>query len=311
MILETTNFSDFWHEIYFVHNFTHTQFYFRVDKRCLTRVIMDNDDSWLSIALAMSMAAITTYINSFVFDVVNPTIPLSLRFVRPATSYMDHLQHQEQILADGGDRVIYDTFRMDSACLNALVEITAPFLKETMNPKEVVCVTLHWLATGASARAQEQFFLDKGYSTIHQQRCVGLRATLKSLVHHGFYGDDINDPARIAASKAAFGAKEPSLSSCIGAIDGTHMAIVVPHLLADRYRNRSGQKYHGVWSHYLVGKATQALTCSGSSTPTVGSLPCTLVWKAVQAIASSFALASTFQARFPKAAFTSPTPATR
>ena len=103
-------------------------------------------------------------------------------------------------------------------------------------------MTLHWLATGASARAQEQFFLDKGYSTIHQQRCVGLRAILKSLVHHGFYGEAINGSARIAASKAAFGAKEPSLPSCIGAIDGTHIAVVVPHLLADRYRNWSDDK---------------------------------------------------------------------
>jgi hypothetical protein len=197
-----------------------------------------DDEDLLLVAVGMSIAAISSYIDQFVFAAESPPMIQDLRFIRPSVSYMDYLAQQETLLSDCGDRVIYDTFRMDGSCLNTLVCIATPFLKATVDPKEVVCITLHWLATGASARAQEQFFLDKAYSTIHRLRCEGLRAILRGLVDLGFYGDDINDPSRIASSKAAFGAKEPSLAACIGAVDGTHIAVVVPNTMADRYRNR-------------------------------------------------------------------------
>ncbi|EQC29582.1 hypothetical protein SDRG_12591 [Saprolegnia diclina VS20] len=55
---------------------------------------------------------------------------------------------------------------------------------------------------------------------------------------NGFYGEDINDPRRLAASCAAFATKDPSLGACIGAIDGTHIPVVVPVPMSERYRNR-------------------------------------------------------------------------
>ena len=92
---------------------------------------------------------------------------------------MTYLQVQEAVLADNADRIMRDLFRMNAASLNELVGIAAPFIHGNISAKEVVCVTLQWLATGASVRCQEQFFLVKGYFTIHHYRVVGLEAILK------------------------------------------------------------------------------------------------------------------------------------
>jgi hypothetical protein len=116
--------------------------------------------------------------------------------------------------------------------------MASPFVEGRVSPREVLCVLLHWLATGASVRAQEQFFLDKSFLTIHSYRSIGAKAVLKGLVSNVFYGDDINNPKRLAATKSAFGALDPCLNCCLGAIDGTHIPIFVPTSLSERYRNR-------------------------------------------------------------------------
>ncbi len=199
---------------------------------------MANDDDIVLLACAMAVAAAASAVKDELLDDDQSDVRPQLRFVRPETSYLDYLDMQRDLLHDRGDRVIYDTFRMNGTSLDALVKMAAPYLRGRVNPRDVVCVVVHWLATGASVRAQEQFFLDKGFSTLHHYRTIGLVAILRGLTANGFYGEDINDPERIAASRAAFAAKEPSLGACIGAIDGTHIPVVVPAPLSERYRNR-------------------------------------------------------------------------
>ena len=45
---------------------------------------------------------------------------------------------QRDLLHDRGDRVIYDTFRMNSASLDALVKMATPYLRGRVNPRDVV-----------------------------------------------------------------------------------------------------------------------------------------------------------------------------
>ncbi len=143
---------------------------------------MEEDDDNIVAMVAMTCAsAAATYIKVYgplAAPLQVPRLPL-LRFVRPSMPYMTYLQVQEAVLADNADRIMFDMFRINTASLHALVDIAAPFIRGNISAKEVVCVTLQWLATGASVRCQEQFFLDKGYSTIHQYRVVGLEAILK------------------------------------------------------------------------------------------------------------------------------------
>lgn len=131
-----------------------------------------------------------------------------------------------------------DVFRMDAISLHGMIDMASPFNRSNLCSKEIVCVTLHWLATGSSARAQEQFFMDKSYSIIHTYRTLGLKLILQGLVENGFYGDDIHSDVRIRTSSESFKTMESTLSSCLGAIDGTHIPVVVPQDVADRYRNR-------------------------------------------------------------------------
>ncbi|KAF0702693.1 hypothetical protein AaE_015776 [Aphanomyces astaci] len=160
------------------------------------------------------------------------------RFVRPLVSYMEFLKLQHSLLSDNGDRIVFDTFRMGLAELDQLVDVCKDFLNPKLCAKRVICVCLQWLATGASVRAQEQLFLDRGFSTIHYYRIHGLQAILRGLVSCGFYDGDINNAARLEKSSLAFSSDEPSLRGCVGAMDGTHIPIVVPREYADKYRNR-------------------------------------------------------------------------
>ncbi|KAF0730170.1 hypothetical protein Ae201684P_013210 [Aphanomyces euteiches] len=65
------------------------------------------------------------------------------RFIRPALSYVDFLDLQSQILTDGGDRIIGDTFRMSPSALNELVEMCANYISHQLCPKREVCVAVH------------------------------------------------------------------------------------------------------------------------------------------------------------------------
>ncbi|KAF0729451.1 hypothetical protein Ae201684_012952 [Aphanomyces euteiches] len=196
----------------------------------------DTQDDILLLAVALSSAALASFIED---ENVHKEAPQE-RFIRPCLSYVAFLNLQQDLLPDGGNRIIYDTFRMGAHELEQLICMSSKYISRHLPQKQVVCVALHWLASGASAGAQEQFFLDPSYSTIHHYRHIGMNALLRALTENGFYGGDINESSRIKKSSAQFEAQEPSLKGCVGAIDGTHVPIVVSKALADRYRNRKG-----------------------------------------------------------------------
>jgi len=127
---------------------------------------MASGDDIVLLACVMAVAAAASTIKDELLDDDAPELRPQLRFVRPETSYLDYLDMQRDLLHDRGDRVIYDTFQMNGASLDALVKMATPYLRGRVNPRDVVCVVVHWLATGVSVRAQEQFFLDKGFSTL-------------------------------------------------------------------------------------------------------------------------------------------------
>ncbi|KAH9140439.1 hypothetical protein AeRB84_015331 [Aphanomyces euteiches] len=147
-----------------------------------------------------------------------PCIPQQ-RFVRPNVSYIQLLEAQKNLLCDGGDRIVVDNFRMGVDELESLVEMSRPYISDRLCVKTVVWVAVHWMATGASVRAQEQFFVDKGFSRIHEYRHIGMLAILRGLSENGFYGGDVNEKRRIERTIQDFNAMDPCFRGCIGAID--------------------------------------------------------------------------------------------
>ena len=104
---------------------------------------MEENDEIVLIASSMAPAAVAIYANDLLLiDAKVPRLP-QLRFVRPATSYFDYLSEQRRALWDGGDRIINDTFRMDDASLDALVEMARPYVPWRICPRDVVCIVLH------------------------------------------------------------------------------------------------------------------------------------------------------------------------
>lgn len=196
-----------------------------------------SDEEIVFYACMAAAAATSAYVEAFELAEDDHHAPTD-RFVRPDIDYMQWLAEQEGQLSDGGDRLIYDNMRMPRAAVDALVDMAKPYISPRLDPALVVCTTLQWLATGASVRAQEALFRNRAYSTVHGYRMIGLDAILRGLVVNGFYGGDVNDPDRMAKSSRSFAEVDPALAKCIGAIDGTHIAIVVPSELSHRFRNR-------------------------------------------------------------------------
>ncbi|CAK4717290.1 unnamed protein product [Aphanomyces euteiches] len=130
----------------------------------------DNDDEETVLAISCMMVFVSNYLQAIFGEYASNT-----RFVRPDLSYMKFLSIQEQILHDHGSRIVFDTFRMGCKELDLLVALCDEFIGPKLTTKDVICITLHWLATGCSVRAQEQFFLDKSFSQIHMYRLTGLR----------------------------------------------------------------------------------------------------------------------------------------
>ncbi|EQC33839.1 hypothetical protein SDRG_08520 [Saprolegnia diclina VS20] len=119
---------------------------------------MADDDDIVLLACAMAIAAAALTIKDELIDDDLPDRKPQLRFVRPETSYLDYQDMQRDLLYDRGDlgdRVIYDIFRMDGASLHVLVAMATPYLPGRINPRDV-----------------EQFFLDKGFSTLHHYRTI-------------------------------------------------------------------------------------------------------------------------------------------
>ncbi|KAG9403187.1 hypothetical protein AC1031_006740 [Aphanomyces cochlioides] len=214
----------------------------------------EEDEDIVLIAASLASAAVATYLED---DESYATLSLA-RFIRPALSYMAFFDLQQALLRDDGNKIVYDIFRMDTTELNQLVKMCEKFISRNLPCKDVVCVALHWLASGASARAQEQFFLDRAYSTIHEYRHIGINAILSALVENGCYGTDLNHSTRLEESSRQFAKIEPSFRGCIGAIDGTHVPIVVSKDLAGRYRNRKGY----TCSRITPDRSKPSLTCN-------------------------------------------------
>ncbi|KAH9094411.1 hypothetical protein Ae201684P_017019 [Aphanomyces euteiches] len=164
----------------------------------------DSDDEDVLLAISSMMVLVSNCIHAVLTDDARST-----RFVRPSLSYMQFLDFQEHTLQDCARRIVYDTFRMGPDELDLLVGMCDESIGAKLIAKTVVCVTLHWLATGCSVRAQEQFFLDKSFSQIHMYRHNGLRAIYLALSSNGFYNFDINEHQRLSRSKSGFQAPLP------------------------------------------------------------------------------------------------------
>ncbi|CAK4683067.1 unnamed protein product [Aphanomyces euteiches] len=162
------------------------------------------------------------------------------RLIRPHAAFMDFLDLQ-QALDHGGDPLYYDNFRIPKPAIDLLVELCVSKVTQRMDPHTVVLVTLQYLATGSTVRLQEQIFQRQSFGHLGIYRRIGLKAILNGLVKNGFYAHAAHDEDHVRASSAAFYSQHPLLGKCLGAIDGTHIPLVVAADMVDRFRNRKGE----------------------------------------------------------------------
>ena len=162
------------------------------------------------------------------------------RFIRPPTGFVDFLEMQRE-LPDSGDSFYKDNFRLPLHVIDLLVKMCKKYIPRRMDIRTVILVTLQWLATGLSVRTQEAAFMRQSYSQLSLYRRVGVQAILKATKEHGIYGADPHERDRIIASTQAFAKEHPVFGRCIGALDGTHVPLIVPTEMTDKFRNRKGR----------------------------------------------------------------------
>ncbi|KAF0727134.1 hypothetical protein Ae201684P_019903 [Aphanomyces euteiches] len=119
-----------------------------------------------------------------------------------------------------------------------LVRECRPWIPKRMPVRDVIGVAVHWLATGASTRVQEALFMNQNFTQIAKYRKAGVLAILKAMKKNGIYGNEPHEHDRMTNTTAAFGLEHPMFGRCLGALDGTHVPIIVPQTMESRFRNR-------------------------------------------------------------------------
>ena len=103
-------------------------------------------------------------------------------------------------------------------------------------PEVTLGVTLHWLATGSSCRDQENEW-DISRDTVARARHRGMAAIMGAL-YAALINADVPDPVRsIRMADPRF----KYFSGCIGAIDGTHVRLLVGTGDQTRFRSRKSE----------------------------------------------------------------------
>lgn len=124
-----------------------------------------------------------------------------------------------------------DTFRIYRWHYDLLFALCSDDIPPRLgNAKEVLGVTLQWLATGESCRAQEGRF-GVSFATCHSYRMHGLRAIVKNLSHL------ITLPTTVPGE---FASKFLHFDQALFAIDGAHFPIAASQSSAERFRCRKG-----------------------------------------------------------------------
>ncbi|KAF0706614.1 hypothetical protein AaE_014025, partial [Aphanomyces astaci] len=148
------------------------------------------------------------------------------KFIRPVHGYMDIPTFKK-------------CSRTGATCYTSITFEAPP--AATLDVRLVMLVTLQWLASGVSVRSQEQLFQYHNHVTLAYYRQLDVRAIIKGLVDGGFYGSDRHEPIRVRSSCEAFRQEHQTFNKCLGALDGTHISIVVSAEMQDRFQNRKGQ----------------------------------------------------------------------
>ncbi|KAG9398787.1 hypothetical protein AC1031_014105 [Aphanomyces cochlioides] len=185
---------------------------------------MDDTDTAVALVLGMASYAIAMYEDD---DESDDEVEREQRFMRPQFALLEFLDLQGQMV-HGGCPMYSDNFRLPKAAVDLLVKLCAKYISSRMEPRSVILVTLQYLATGASVRMQEQVFQRQSFGQISVYRRLGVTAILRALREHSIYGSDPHEQDRLQSSKTAFFSEHPLFSNCIGAIDGTHVPLVVP-----------------------------------------------------------------------------------
>ncbi|KAE8958687.1 hypothetical protein PR002_g30789, partial [Phytophthora rubi] len=128
-------------------------------------------------------------------------------------------------------KVFRDNYRVSHHVFDSLVEICDAQITEPVRSKrELLGVTLDWLATGSSVRAQEDKF-KIAYSTCHKYRTLGMMAIIGSLQHL------ISLPSEVCPE---FALRCPHFNQALCAIDGVHFQLQVAEEDASPFRSRKG-----------------------------------------------------------------------
>ncbi|KAH9111516.1 hypothetical protein AeMF1_013990 [Aphanomyces euteiches] len=196
---------------------------------------MDSDDALMLNAIAAGIAACTMEMD----HKSSNTIPQQ-KFIRPLLGYMDFLALQNE-LPHEGDPLYRDQVRLSKEAVDLVVKLSRSYIPKSLEAKTVIMVTLQWLASGASARCQEQLFQDHNHVTVSRYRQIGIAAILKAMVDGGFYGSNPHESDCVVSSSHVFANEYPMLYKCIGALDGTNIPLVVNLDMQHRFRNRKGQ----------------------------------------------------------------------
>ncbi|KAH9098116.1 hypothetical protein LEN26_016696 [Aphanomyces euteiches] len=160
------------------------------------------------------------------------------RFIRPVVGgFIDFLRMQHE-LPHMGDTMYKDNLRMPRHTFDLLVRECRPWIPKRMPVRDVIGVAVHWLATGASTRVQEALFMNQNFTQIAKYRKAGVLAILKAMKKNGIYGNEPHEHDRMTNTTAAFGLEHPMFGRCLGALDGTHVPIIVPQTMETRFRNR-------------------------------------------------------------------------
>ncbi|CAK4676598.1 unnamed protein product [Aphanomyces euteiches] len=188
---------------------------------------------WMTMSMAAAAAIVQEELDSEDEDRASHQ-----RFIRPVVGgFIDFLRMQHE-LPHMGDTMYKDNLRMPRHTFDLLVRECRPWIPKRMPVRDVIGVAVHWLATGASTRVQEALFMNQNFTQIAKYRKAGVLAILKAMEKNGIYGNEPHEHDRMTNTTAAFGLEHPMFGRCLGALDGTHVPIIVPQTMETRFRNR-------------------------------------------------------------------------
>lgn len=167
-----------------------------------------------------------------------------LQLVQPAERhprYSSPQNHGESVqnMLQSAER-FQEILRLDIDSFRKLVSEIKKHMKDgrAVKVEEKCIIGLHWLSTSHVHRQQANLF-NRGVATVKRAREEFIKAVIMEFKN----GFEPGEWIRRADPNAVMETGRPYarwFSGCIGAMDGTHVAIRVPDEYQQRYRNRKG-----------------------------------------------------------------------